>query len=462
MGANDLGVRFSNNIYATQQDVKKAMKIQLIDNIWNQILEYRSNFQIILSLKHITGVNYSICLTPTISERINKVERKLVRAMLNYSKLGKNGKRAFKENSLHIILKSIARKYKLEINESDLSNIINGNENLLSPDLYILSRYYDALMKVVDNYQYDINDDFLGLIYSALLGTNDLTEFYRTTEVNSGLSKVVINRLYLGVPVDNIETSMNSLITFLKTSNASLFVKAVSALYYAYYIKPFETFSEEISVLLFKNILAHNDLEEVSVFLNVEELLLNKEELEAIILESQRTLDLTYVIDYVLRKFESGMDEYLDRIVKSMRDEIKEETYSVDNKENKIENETVEKPVAEEISKPAVEEPKQTTSVLNYNKTIAFSNIPEGLSEEEASKLETRLLEIYPDLSRSQAYFYARHCTLGSKYTIAQFKKEVGCAYETARTSMDFLVYLGFYRKEPLKNKFVYIPVKKN
>lgn len=24
MGANDLGVRFSNNIYATQQDVKKS------------------------------------------------------------------------------------------------------------------------------------------------------------------------------------------------------------------------------------------------------------------------------------------------------------------------------------------------------------------------------------------------------------------------------------------------------
>lgn len=459
MGANDLGVRFSNNIYATQQDVKKAMKIQLIDNIWNQILEYRSNFQILLSLKHITNVNYSICLTPTISERINKIERKLVRAMLNYAKLGPNGKRTFKDTSLHIILKSVAKKYKLEVTDSDLSNIINGNENLLSPDLYILNRYYDALMKVVENYQYDIDDDFLGLIYSALLGTNDLTEFYRTTEVNSGLSKVVINRLYLGVPVDNIEPSMNSLITFLKTSNASLFVKAVSALYYVYYIKPFETFSEEISVLLFKNILAHNDLEEVCVFLNVEELLLNKDELEAIILESQRTLDLTYVIDYVLRKFESGMDEFLDRIVKSMRDEIKEETYSLDN--NKKEQEIVSKPLVEETTNKVDDEMKQT-NVLNYNRAIAFSSIPEGLNEEEASKLETRLLEIYPDLSRSQAYFYARHCTLGSKYTIAQFKKEIGCAYETARTSMDFLVYLGFYRKEPLKNKFVYIPVKKN
>lgn len=67
-----------------------------------------------------------------------------------------------------------------------------------------------------------------------------------------------------------------------------------------------------------------------------------------------------------------------------------------------------------------------------------------------------------PNLSRSQAYFYARHCTLGMSYTISQFKKEVGCAYETARTSMDNLVVLGYYRKEMLRNKFIYTPVKKN
>ena len=64
-----------------------------------------------------------------------------------------------------------------------------------------------------------------------------------------------------------------------------------------------------------------------------------------------------------------------------------------------------------------------------------------------------------PSLSRSQAFFYARHCTLGMSYTISQFKKEVGCAYETARTSMDNLVNLGYYRKEMLRNKFIYTPV---
>ena len=47
------------------------------------------------------------------------------------------------------------------------------------------------------------------------------------------------------------------------------------------------------------------------------------------------------------------------------------------------------------------------------------------------------------------------------KYTISQYKKCLNCAYETARTSMDGLVYLGFYSKEPLKNKYIYTPVKK-
>jgi len=46
-------------------------------------------------------------------------------------------------------------------------------------------------------------------------------------------------------------------------------------------------------------------------------------------------------------------------------------------------------------------------------------------------------------------------------YTINQFQKEIGCAYETARTSMDHLVELGFYRKEMYKKKFIYLPVKR-
>ena len=101
-------------------------------------------------------------------------------------------------------------------------------------------------------------------------------------------------------------------------------------------------------------------------------------------------------------------------------------------------------------------------SNVSFTQSIAFSSIMVGLDEDEAQKFENHLKERYPELSSNQAYFYARHCTLGMNYTISQFKKCNNCAYETARTSMDKLVELGFYRKESRKNKFIYVPVKRN
>ncbi|MBO4286198.1 MAG: hypothetical protein J5880_02555, partial [Bacilli bacterium] len=79
--------------------------------------------------------------------------------------------------------------------------------------------------------------------------------------------------------------------------------------------------------------------------------------------------------------------------------------------------------------------------------------------EAEAKKLEKQLLELDPLLRKGEAKFYARHCVLGRNYTIQQFKKTNNCAYETARTGMDHLVELGYYRKGAIKNKFIYTPI---
>ena len=64
-------------------------------------------------------------------------------------------------------------------------------------------------------------------------------------------------------------------------------------------------------------------------------------------------------------------------------------------------------------------------------------------------------------LRKTQAHFYARHCSLGKYYTIQQFKKMEKVVYETARTSMDMLAKLGYYKKEQIKNKFVYTPIER-
>ena len=90
---------------------------------------------------------------------------------------------------------------------------------------------------------------------------------------------------------------------------------------------------------------------------------------------------------------------------------------------------------------------------------MALPILPVGLDEADAKKIEEHLMEFDPSLSRHEAGFYARHCTIGKYYTISQFKQTIGCAYETARTSMDHLVEAGYYRKEQYKNKYIYTPI---
>ena len=69
------------------------------------------------------------------------------------------------------------------------------------------------------------------------------------------------------------------------------------------------------------------------------------------------------------------------------------------------------------------------------------------------------IYETNPQISRTQASFFATHCTMGCYYSIQDYKRHVRCAYETARTSMDNLTRYGFYRKLQFKNKFVYTPL---
>lgn len=482
MAASELVIKYSNDMYATKKQVSDAMRTPLIDNIWNNIVEYRSNFSTVLSLKHITGTKFNICFTPAISSRINNIERKMSKLVLAYNKLKATGSDyTFKQIQYNSILKELALKYNINVEDTLIKGMIDNNLSVLPPETMILKSYLKCLNEIETNYLKEIDDVCLGDYYSYLTGSDELNEFYRTTEVDNQYSKYVINKLYIGVPVNAIEKGMDELFDFINNSNTSLFVKAAATLYYIYYIKPFEFYSEEISLLLFKKVLANNDLEDVASLINFEVLLNKKEEFETWLLETQKTFDLTYFISYLIKVCDAQIDEALNNVAISQNTVIKKEFYAKEENlpvTNEFKEVLKEDISSNEIQKEAVNHSEiesnnhQTTSfsplenhkedTINYTQVIAISNVPSGLSEEDAKRLEIHLLEMNPNLSRSQAYFYARHCTLGMSYTISQFKKEVGCAYETARTSMDNLVVLGYYRKEMLRNKFIYTPVKKN
>lgn len=532
MGGQELSMKFSNDMYATKADVKREMKTGLIDGIWTEILKYRSNFNVVLKLRHVDSTAYVVCLTPKISERVNSIERKLIKLSKNYSDLCKiRVDKEFDIISKTKILKTIAKLYGVEVNDSLLYSISNGTLTNLAPEYLILTRYLKCIDEIGNFANREIDDNTIGNFYSELLGTDDLTEYYRTKDFENKFSKYITGRVYLGIPCGIIDRSMDQLLNFVQYSDISAFIKAICTFYYLYYVKPFETHNEEIAVLMLKKILAFNDYDKVASLINFEQLLMDKDNLESVVFECQRTYDLTYFLSYCLKMVDKLIDGALDDVANAEKIGVKHDYYQSEgypnnvpelnrvntlednkapqvtpsfvNENTKVEHEEVKvatketikvEPIkvatseVEKIPEPVTKKPEQkieeikesdfinttskqtfahesvsdeTGTMVNFAQNIAISNLPTGLSEEEASKLENHLLELNPYLTRGQAYFYARHCTIGMCYTISQYKKEVGCAYETARCSMDNLVTLGYYVKKQLKNKYIYTPVKK-
>ncbi len=125
----------------------------------------------------------------------------------------------------------------------------------------------------------------------------------------------------------------------------------------------------------------------------------------------------------------------------------------------------IEDPFAKQL-KPVVDQRKVVEPVKKVEMAPVNTVNVEDISADVAKLLDLDadgiakgLVELNPFIRYHQALFYANHHDVGRYYTIGQFKNFTGCAYETARTSMDFMTSLGLYRKEQIKNKFVYTPV---
>ncbi len=461
MTTQELAIKFSNDKYSTKKEVANDMKTPLVDNIWNNIKEYRNNFNVCLSLKHITNENYTICLTPNINQKLNNVERKLMNINFNCLKLSLTKSDIFyKKAAFENILKRFAENYNIKIDDYEIQKIISNDISNLRPELIVVSNYFNCL-NLVNKYSYENLDLKTFEAFNSKMLFNENVGF-RTNEIENELAKVMINKIYVGVPVNNIEKSFNNLIEFINDDNVNVIIKAIGVIYYIYYMRPYDAYSEDLAFYGAKTVLAHNGLEYAGS-LNLESILLDdKEEFKKYFIETQKEKDLTYFLNFCLSKFDKIIDEANLFINNAKSKVISNELYSSDNKTNDLVpdlNELDELNESNEIKSSNLL--KEESSNVNFSKNIAIDNISTGLNEQEAQKLERHLLEMEPMLTRGQAYFYARHCTLNMNYTISQYKKDVGCAYETARSSMDNLVRLGYYKKELLKNKFVYIPIKR-
>ena len=495
MANNELAIRFTEESYATKADVSRELGLTLVDNIWSNILKYRSTYYRYLSLKSIDKNQLMVCYCQSLNSALTNMDAKLLKQMGDYVKLNRmNGDLShFEDMCIIKALGHLAAKNHIEISEPKLRGLIQGDYHDFALDKKIFKRYADSLIFIRDNYSRTIDIDFLADLYSVFTENPELTSFYRTTEDRNPINRVLIDRIYSSAPVVLIEPLMNQLFLFISTSTLTTLVKSIITYYFVNYVRPFPQNNEEIAMLMMKAVLANGSLSEFGAIAPLENLLaLSPDSLSKVCVEVQKTNDLTYFINYILKALESSLEEIADIKAIHTTDILRNDFY---REEPAPQPKVVEQPapapapvpvqtvvIEQPAPAPTQEAPKVVVQIQQapaptpapapapaieqpapapVSHELAFTQMPQILDEKAAARLEEHLLEMDPALKKGEAYFYARHCTMHMNYTIAQYKKALGCAYETARTSMEHLVELHYYEKAQVKNKFVYTPIKK-
>ena len=213
MANNELAIRFTEGKYATKAEVAKELRMSMIDTIWSNILNYRSSFNSYLAIKSIEKNQLVICSCPSINALVNSTDMKLIRVMKEYSHLNVNNGdlRRFEDECLIKSLMHLAKVHELEVTENYIRSLIHGDIREPAPSMKVLTRYLDALKYIKKSHVSPINVDYLAEIYSRLLGTEELTSFYRSTEDSNRENRVLIDRVYTSAPTALIEPMMESL-----------------------------------------------------------------------------------------------------------------------------------------------------------------------------------------------------------------------------------------------------------
>ena len=456
MTNQNLQIRFTDEKYATRQDVARALGTNLIDPIWATILAYREKSSQKLNLVDFTKAPYSLCFGKLIQNKIADVNSK------NY-----NFKQLFQNNSkesfdykrimnslLSSCLKSIAKANNKMIDDVSIQNILRS-ENI-DPQFSYLQRYLQAF-DYLEGGSIEINENLLADFYGIITGNPELTEFYRTADIDQR-NNVLIGREYAGAPVNLIEPQMDALLAFVERRDLPLYIRLAIVCYLFNYVKPFAKYNFEMSILLCKSMIA-KEIGEFGIYLPIENLVSEEQfKVGTLSKEVQKSHDLTYVIDVYLDILNKAIDDASNVFVDHSLKQIREDMVAVEKevqKESVFYEEVKPAPAPKPTYKPVVEREQPKVQVETFTKVNEQS-----LSEKELQKLTEELLETDPTLKKGQAHFYIRHREKNHFYTIEQYRKAEGCVYETARTSMDHLALRGYYRREKVNNKkFVYTPI---
>ena len=165
---NSYGIKFSEERYASKDDVKKHFNMSSVDQFWNLILDYRKGLTSTFELPSIDRVKYSLVFTKSISNRINDVERKLCKAYMEYINLSSRAKNIFEHKRYERIAGSILASNNIAMSPTFVDSLIDKNISTIPSDYLVLANYLEALnyIKSYDGSKISLYD--LNSIYSIL------------------------------------------------------------------------------------------------------------------------------------------------------------------------------------------------------------------------------------------------------------------------------------------------------
>ncbi len=426
------GKRFTDTTYASKEEVKAAYNSGDISAVWDNILSYRSFFDVETELFDVSQNHYKICLTKNLLAQSYNLQMALVTKLYEFEHLSFDLAPHF---ALRQSIRSIQQTSIFQnnaISDSIAEKIAKNELESASSKYYPLKAYERA-------YRYSLTLKEINL--TSICNINKLvsgSELDSPVSYRKTMNADVINPLRLP-PCEDIEKHFVALYAFLKEEEIPLLLRALGIIYFFSYLRPFEFCSEETGGLVSKAFLAKSGLSYFGFFLPLESLsyttshsYFNK------LKTSEESLDLTYFLDTTLRFLTYSFD--------LLSEDLKE--FSLKNEERKT-----------ELKIASHDNTSNDVIVKEEPVSFALPEFPTSKSETEVEILSKKLLTIYPQLKKKQAHFYAGHCQVGLNYTIEEFRKEEKTVYETARTSMEDLANRGFYKKLQIGKKFVYTPM---
>ncbi len=499
-----LASRYTDENYVTRQGFFAALGSSLVSDLWNGVEQYRLVHSEPLGLKTITGLPFRLTKTAALKRRYEEFLSKLLELKKAYDAFpsdGEDKETAFRQASYEC-LKRAAELEKVRISEPSLKAMANLIYRDAQPGHEAVLAYRD-FMRGQLGAQFGDTDTYLGQVYAAMCGVEELVAFYRLDDPHTPYGSTS----YAGfAPHEEIERLMEEFSFFVEDPDDDPLGKALLSLYFIVYVDPFVAHNSLMASLFAKKLLQDSVVGDVALLLPLEAVLIPTSRQREAFLEAQKKGDFTYVYLYAIEVMTPLVENLLNLFVSIRRDAYKKEYASIPKEQEPASvpptmvetpststlhqvEEVKEKPIApaleeieEEEPAPVLEEEIDDIYVEEdvpeevSDKKKAFEAVPEletlpatsysvfapkaSLSDKEVKMAARYLMETHPQLNRQQSLFFASHSTIGRYYTVQDYKKAMRVAYETARTSMDRLAACRLYKKYRIKNKYVYTPSK--